>query len=398
MMMVNGMERIPTPWRLRWHRFRYTTLPLLGLIGFAAATLLLWTRQGVMPHAIGEIEAIRVEVASPLNGILIPLPNLPEGRWALYDTVEPNQVLAQLDDRPLQAEMATLVQELDRLRKELDAVAAKLAVSEADRRLTYMNDSVRLRVEFEQRSLVALERQAQVVVNRLEAQRRTVYYDCLKPLYDKKIISELELNNARMLRDEAVARAAEHTKVLGEAETQKEAAETRLHELPKFLPADIAAELAPIAAAAQAEQAKIHEVEVQISRLVIRAPPMHGMICAINHWPQSAVKAGEPIVTIGSDERRYLVCYVRQEQHVDPKEGMDVDVRKRAAIAPTVRTVVERIGPQVEQIPIHLARDPKFPEWGLPVRITLPKDFPGYPGELFEVTFKTGWKDTRGGF
>jgi len=397
-MMENGMERISTPWRLRWHRFRYTTLPLLGLITFAVLSLLMWTRQGEMPHAIGEIEAIRVEVASPLDGILIPLPNLPEGRWALYDTVEPNQVLAQLDDRPLQAEMAALVQELNRLQKELGAVAAKLAVNEADRRLTYMDDAVRLRVELEQRSLVVLQRQAEVVVNRIEAQQRTTYYDCLKPLYDKKIISELELINARFQRDEAVARVAENTKVLGEAETQKKAAETRLRQLPNFLPANIAAELAPIAAAAQVVQAKIHEVEVQISRLVIRAPPIHGMICAINHWPQSAIKAGEPIVTIGSDERRYLVCYVRQEQHVDPKVGMDVDVRKRLAIAPTVRTAVERIGPQVEQIPVHLARDPKFPEWGLPVRITLPPDFSGYPGELFEVTFKTGWKGSLGGF
>ena len=277
-------------------------------------------------------------------------------------------------------------------------MAAKLAVSEADRGLNYMTDAVRLRVELEQRNLVVLERQAEVAVNRLEAQRRTIYYDCLKPLYDKKIVSDLELNNAAHLRDEAVARLAENTKVLGEAETQKKAAETRLQQLPNFLPADIAAELAPIAAAAQVQQAKIHEVEVQISRLVIRAPPIHGMICAINHWPQSAIKAGEPIVTIGSDERRYLVCYVRQEQHVDPKEGMDVDVRKRAAIAPTVRTVVERVGPQVEQIPMHLARDPKFPEWGLPVRITLPKDFSGHPGELFEVTFKTGCEKQRAGF
>ena len=56
-------------------------------------TFLLWTRQGEMPHAIGEIEAIRVDVASPLDGILMPLPKLPEGRWALYDTVEANQRL-----------------------------------------------------------------------------------------------------------------------------------------------------------------------------------------------------------------------------------------------------------------------------------------------------------------
>ncbi len=397
MVATNGMERISTPWRLRWHRFRYTTLPLLGLVTFTVLTFLLWTRQGEMPHAIGEIEAIRVEVTSPLSGILVPLPH--QEPWALYETVEPNQVLAQLDDKPLQAEMATLVQELDRLRKELDAVAAKLAVSEADRGLTYMTEAVRLRVELEQRSLVVLKRQAEVVVNRLEAQRRTVYYDCLKPLFDKKIISELELNNARMLRDEAVARATEHAKVLAEAETEKTAAETRLHQLPKFLPADIAAELAPIAAAAQVEQAKIREVEVQISRLVIRAPlHFHGMICAINHWPQTAIKAGDSILMLGSDERRYLVSYVRQEQHVDPKVGMDVDVRKRLAIAPTVRSVVEQVGPQVEQIPVHLARDPKFPEWGLPVRIALPKDFPGHPGELFEVTFKTGSKDNRTGY
>ena len=63
MMVMNGMERISTPWRLRLHRFRYTTLPVLGLLAFAVLTFLLWTQQGEMPHAIGEIEAIRVDVA-----------------------------------------------------------------------------------------------------------------------------------------------------------------------------------------------------------------------------------------------------------------------------------------------------------------------------------------------
>lgn len=154
------------------------------------------------------------------------------------------------------------------------------------------------------------------------------------------------------------------------------------------MPADIEKELAPIATAAQVQEAKIKEVQVQISLLTIRSP-IHGMISQINHWPQSAIRAGDPIITVASDERRYLVSYVRQEQHVDPKEHMDVDVRKRAAISPTVRTVVERVGPQIELIPEHLRRDPKMPEWGVPVRITLPSDFAGRPGELFEVTFKT---------
>ncbi len=415
MMAANGMERISTPGRLWWHRFRYTTLPLIGLGTFVVFAYLLWKGQGEMPHAIGEIEVVRVDVASPLSGIL----KLPKEGWTLYETVKgpspdgKGTVLAQLDDKPLQAQRDTLVQELARLQKELDAVKAKLTISEADRRLTYMAEAVRLHVEWEQRSLVALERQAEVAVNQIEAQRRTVYYECLKPLYDKKIVSELELNNARYLRDEAMKRLAENTRVAQEAETQQKIAKTRLDEaetpkksaetplnqkngdekrwdqLPRFLPADIAAELAPITAAIQVQKAKIEELNVQIGLLTIHAP-FDGMISAIYHWPESAIRAGDPIVTVASDKRRYLVCYVLQEQHVNPTPGMAVDVRKRAAISPTVRTVVEQVGPQIEQIPVHLARDPKYPEWGVPVRITLPENFAGRPGELFEVTFKTG--------
>ena len=322
---------------------------------------------------------------------------LPQGPWKLYDTVKQGDVLAQLDPKPLQDEMAALQQELSRLRKELDAMAARLAVSEADRGLTYMSEQVRLRLEVEQRSLIAMERQSEVAVNQIEAQRRSVYYDCLKPLFDKKIISQLELNNARYLRDEAQKRLAENTKVLHEAESDKSNAQARLEHIPKFLPADIEKELAPIAAAAAVQEAKITELETQMKLLTIYSP-FDGMIAAINHWPQSAIKAGDTIVTVASDQRRYIVTYVRQEQHVAPEKDMEVDVRKRLAIAPVVRTKVECVGPQVEQIPVHLARDPKFPEWGLPVRITLPKDFSGYPGELFEVTFKTAGKGPRGGY
>jgi hypothetical protein len=72
---------------------------------------------------------------------------------------------------------------------------------------------------------------------------------------------------------------------------------------------------------------------------------------------------------------------------------MTVDVRKRLAISPRMRTTVESVSSQVEEVPEHLRRDPKMPEWGLPVRITLPKNFSGRPGELFEVTFKTHLKE-----
>ena len=342
------------------------------------------------PQAYGQVEVVRAEVATALSGILTPLPR---GAWALYEPVEPEQVLAQLDDRPLRAELAVLQEELARLGKELGAVGEKLAVSEADRSRSYLGetarlvaDSIRVRVELQQRRLAVLERQVLVEIDRLEAQRTNTYLECLKPLYEKKMVSEQELNNARSYRDEAAKRLAENVKILGEAQSQQRNAEGRLEGFPKlaaFLAANIEKELAPITAAAEVQRKKIAALEVEIGRLTIRAP-MRGVIAAIHHWPGENVRAGDPIVTVAAPQGRYIVSFLRQEQHVVPKVGMPVDVRMRAVIAPPVPSVVEQVGPQIEAIPPHLCRDPRVPEWGLPVRIALPEPFSGRPGELFE--------------
>jgi multidrug resistance efflux pump len=393
--MVNGNGRIPVPWKNRWRRFRYTTLPVLGLSALLAATFWLWNRAGEIPHAYGEVEVVRVDVATALSGILAPLPR---GPWTLFDTVEPDQIVAQLDERPLRAEMTVLEQELVRLQKELGAVADRLAVSEADRARRYLGetarllaDSIRLRVELEHRRLAVLERQVLVEIDRLEAQRTNTYLECLKPLYENKMVSAQEINNARSYRDEAAKRLAENLKVLAEAQSQERGAEGRLDQLPKlaaFLAADLDKELAPIAAAADVQRGRIAALGVEINRLTIRAP-LRGAISAIHHWPGENVRAGDAIVTLAAPQGRYIVSFLRQEQHVVPAVGMPVDVRMRAVVARPVPSVVERIGPQIEAIPPHLCRDPKIPEWGLPVRIALPENFSGRPGELFEVTFKT---------
>jgi multidrug resistance efflux pump len=386
---MQSMKRIPVPWKHRWQRFRYTTLPMLGFFAFLFTALWLWTRAGEMPHAIGEVEAVRVNVASDTGGILMPLPR---GDWTLYEKVERDQIIARLDDRLLRAQMTTVEKDVDRLKKELESTAAKLAVSEADRERGHRADLVRLQVELEQRRILALDRKIQAELDRMEEQRTGTYLECIQPLYEKKMISEQELSNARIYHEEAVKRLAENIKIAGEAELQQKEAEERLKGMPDFVSADAATELAPIRAEIDVEQTRIGEFKVQIERLTIRSP-ISGMICAIYHWPNETVPAGDPIVTVASDQTRYIVSYVRQEQHIEPKAGMAVDLRKRAVVSSALQTKVERVGPQIELIPLHLCRDPKIPEWGLPVRITLPENFSGHPGELFEVTFKTQPQD-----
>ena len=382
---MNGTQYIPIPWKQRWRRFRFEILPTLGLLAFGALTVWLWSNSGGMPHTIGEVEAIRVEITSPLDGILAQPAG---GPWALFERVEPNQLVAQLDDRPIRAQLATLTEELGRLRKELDAAVEKIAVTESDRVRAHWTETIRLSVELEQRRIALLDRQVLVAVDRLEAERTNTRLECLKPLYAKKMVSELEINDAKMLREEAAKRLAENLKLLSECETQTKDAEARQQKIPDFRRTDVPKELAPITAAADVQQAKIRELEVQIARMTIRAP-IGGLICCVHHWPGEAVHAADPILTLAAEQGRYIVSYIRQEQRIEPKVGMAVDVRVRAPLSTPYSTVVERIGPQIEAIPAHQCRDPKIPEWGLPVRITVPVELAIRPGQLLDVTFKT---------
>ena len=109
---------IPTPWKLRWTRFCYRGLPMLGFVGCLAATLWLWQRQGRVPTLAGEVLAMRLDVTSGRDGVLVPLAR---ESWNLYDTVEANQIIARLDDRTVLAQLDVGRKELVRIRADLDA-------------------------------------------------------------------------------------------------------------------------------------------------------------------------------------------------------------------------------------------------------------------------------------
>jgi multidrug resistance efflux pump len=381
---MNGSERVRIPWKQRWRRFRHGTLPVLGFVVAAAATFYLWRNQGAMPQTIGEVESLRVDVTATSDGTLAPLSERP---WALFEEVESNQVVARIDDTPIRAQLATLTEDLVRLQKELTAATDRLTVSEADRSRSHLSDGTRLQLEIERARLVVLERRIQVETDGLELERRNMRVSSLEPLFAKKLVSELEIKSERMLRDEVAKRLAANTKLLGEAGTQQKGAEHRLAQFPGLLAADTAKELAPIATAVRVQESRIREIEAAIGRLAMRAP-IRGMICAIHRWPGANVRAGDPVLTIAAESGRYIVSYVRQEQRIRPTLGMAVEIRMRAPVGRVVQTKVERVGPQVEPIPLHQCRDPKVQEWGLPVRISMPRELTARPGELLEVTFK----------
>lgn len=377
--------RIAVSLRQRWRLFRSRTLPVLGFLGVAVLTAWMWGRQPALLVGVGAVEVVRSEVAAANGGRLAALPGSP---WRLFETVDANQVLAQLDDQELRAALEVSRQELVRLQKELVAAGIKLKISEADRGQNHQAETIRLRVDLERARLTTLNCRTQTEIDTVELQRHNVRLECLQPLYVKKIIADLEMNNERLLQQEAARRLEQNRKTLREAESAEGEAAVRLKQFPALLSADVEKELAPIVAAADVQCARIRELETQLALLTIRAP-IRGMICAIHHWPGENVRAGDPIITLADDHGRYIVSYVRQEQRIEPRAGMAVAIRKRVAAGRPVTTVVERVGAQVEPVPAQHCRDPKAPEWGLPVRIALPQGFLAAPGELLDVSFQS---------
>ena len=135
-----------------------------------------------------------------------------------------------------------------------------------------------------------------------------------------------------------------------------------------------------------AQEARIRELEIQVQWLEIRSP-IRGTVSAIYYRPGQVARAGDPVLTVVDSHGRHIVAYVRQRQGLEPKVGMEVAVRNRSLPRQIVRTLIDRVGDQIEPVPLHHLRNPNVVEWGLPVRIAVPAELALRPGELVDLTF-----------
>lgn len=133
-------------------------------------------------------------------------------------------------------------------------------------------------------------------------------------------------------------------------------------------------------------ESRIEDIEYRLDTLDIRAP-ITGRVTSLNCVPGQAVIPGQVIMTITSDVSGQVISYIRQDQRFKPVAGMPVELRSQIEGA-TVHAEVKQVGPRVESIPSQQLRDPKMPEWGIPVMISIPPEIKFRPGELVEVRFR----------
>jgi len=114
--------------------------------------------------------------------------------------------------------------------------------------------------------------------------------------------------------------------------------------------------------------------------------PASGSITAVRRQAGEFVKQGQELFSITRAESPYIITYVRTGKTTLPKKDAKVLIRskQRSAMA-----VVQQVGTSLQPIPEHQLANPRMPEWGIPVRISLPDaaTLPLMPGELVNLSY-----------
>jgi multidrug resistance efflux pump len=304
----------------------------------------------------------------------------------LYDRVSPGEVVAVLDDTQLRAALETANASIRRLKAELHAGRIGLALDPSSGMGALTSDLRRFQLDEERRRLDILSANVDVERDRVELERKRLGHERARALYAAGLIPQAELDDARLLHEQAARLAEEHEKVLNESRTALRQVETRRQAFEQTLPEFRRREpalLAPLQEAVEVEVARLREIEAQRASLVLRTP-VAGRVSQILAAAGQAVVAGEPILVIEEDGVQDVVAWVAEGAQVRPAARVHVIDVHSGKVA---ESLVTGVGPAVEPLPQRLWRDGRVPEYGRGVTIAASPALSLTPGALVRVQF-----------
>jgi len=361
-----------------------------------ALTFWLWGKQqGRIGGAVGEVQFERRTLTAPDDGPIIALDRQP---WRLFELVESGQLIAQLDEAPIEAQLGVVRKEVERLEAELAATKQTILLEYYDLAHEHERELLRLSPEIWRLKLDALDRTVEIETDMIALKR----LDAQLAFYDQhrgtRSVNPVAVEDVRLQREEIqkridmnAAAKKEVEALAASAQEEHDSYRVRYADYPSKKWAAAATLLAPLDKAIEKQNAIMQQLQVQKEGLKIVAP-INATIIEILTWPGQSVRQGDPIMTIASNHARHIVSYIRPEQGIQPHVDMEVTVRSRTPGSQPLDTKIEEVGPQTEPIPPHHLSDPTQPEWGRPVLIGIPSGLDVHPGELLDITFKPNSK------
>ena len=145
--------------------------------------------------------------------------------------------------------------------------------------------------------------------------------------------------------------------------------------------------LEPFVQAIAVQDAKIRILANQIATNEIMAPAS-GTVTEIHHLPGTFVKSGDPILTIATDQRRWIVAYIDQRDYWDIQPKTPVQIRILGAQTFVTTSAVAERGNHFEDVPVQLRRDARIAQWGVPIKVPVPHGVNVAPGQMVELVIQ----------
>lgn len=357
---------------------RVRVLPWVVWLGTMAGAAMLW--RGVhggsargyvetIDYAISASQTARIETVAVTAG----------------QRVRAGQVIATLDATELGGELEILAAERRRIEAELGAVTSDTQLRMGDTTLRIAES-----LEANERTLQTLR--GERAVNAAEFTATSHQLEVLQGLVDKRMADRREL-------DAVAVKHAALKKELQAADgmiTQLVAQVAAARDRRQLLPTDATQRATePLRAELAVLRRQEDLLRLRKEALTLRAPG-DGEVTMLYMRAGEVAIAGTPIATIAGDggpasasmpsQARVFVCLDEaQAARVQPGEAALLYPLGSGAAIPAH---VDRLDPQISELPLRCWRDPKLPQWGRAAHVVPDDATPLLSGQSFTVGFQ----------
>jgi len=391
-------------------RLRRHIMPILVWLSVVACVVGLFTRRSqrfeIVGIARGQIRQIAVNCPARLKTIHVQLfENVKKGQTvAVVNTVLDNE-------QPrveLQAQLNTILAEIEHLAVQLVPTQDDLLAEKADRQTNRLSDSRRFSVDVENARVQILSLRSQIASDRIILEDLAMEAKIVQDLLEQDAVAPYELEKTQVQYNALATKIEENEQLLEQAKDALTQTQQRRDEYTRYKPHYPSVEDAlkvirkQIGVQERLMDGLLAQLEALKSRetLELKAP-IDGVVIPVQQRanevrlrrpgekilrrPGEVVTAGEPILAIAEARPSEIIAYVSDRQLGQVEEKMLVELIKDREPPQIATSQITHVGPTMELMPERLWLNPNIPQWGRPVVIEVPEGLELVPGEMVGI-------------
>jgi multidrug resistance efflux pump len=350
-----SLPKIPIPRSQRIKVIRERVLPVM----VCAATLLLvahlWNEAVTPAMLVGEVATVQSSVNSPVPAVL---ERVTVERLQL---VKAGDIIAEL--RP-----ADPRHQLDLMQNELNLLRTAHSQQDADAAAR------RERLDFERLRLDWMSEKVDLATAEAKAAQAQIDLDAAQGLASQQEQPSRYMQQMNLAKQAADREVTERKALVDTLSKRIEELGAALNAAPRHTDDQLAKAIAT-------HEKRLRSLEQSLASTTLRAP-MDGIVTAVLRRSGENVVEGEPLVVISATKPERIVGYLRQPFPLEPKVGLQVEVRTQGRARARGMALITRVGTHFEPIMNPALHPAPTPEVGLPVEASLPPELNLRPGEL----------------